>query len=233
MIWVDWVLLGMLALSTIVGLWRGLVREIMSVLIWIVAIWAALKYSQVAAGYVSSWITPPSMQALVGFAGVLLVTLTVGGLLVWLIGKLVDATGLSGTDRTFGMLFGIGRGVIIIAAAVLVARFTAMPQDPWWQASALLPQFERIADEGVTLLPEDIQELLESDAENTASLVAEDTANAAADQLISADPARPDSAADAAILESTPSGLGTDEITQPPVQNATVDTIDDINDKQH
>lgn len=175
MIWIDWVLLALLGVSTLIGLWRGLVREVMSILIWVVAIWAALRYSDIAAGYLSGWIIAPFMQALVGFAGVLLVTLAVGGLLVWLIGKLVDSTGLSGTDRLFGMLFGIGRGVIIIAVAVLVARFTAIPQDPWWQASTLLPHFEHIADEGVTLLPEDVQALLLPETGNPASDTAAQT----------------------------------------------------------
>jgi len=203
MIWIDWVLLGLLAVSTIIGLWRGLVREVMSILIWVVAIWAALKYSEVAAAYLSGWITVPSMQALVGFAGVLLVTLAVGGLLVWLIGKMVDSTGLSGTDRTFGMLFGIARGVIIVAVAVLVARFTAIPEDPWWQESTLLPHFERIADEGVTLLPEDIQNMLEPDPQSTDT----DTGGAeAATERSTTQAPLSGGAEQASAVETTPSG---------------------------
>ena len=221
MIWIDWVLLGVLAVSTIIGLWRGLVREVMSILIWVVAIWAALRYSEVAAGYLSGWITMPSMQGLVGFAGVLLVTLAVGGLLVWLIGKLVDSTGLSGTDRTFGMLFGVARGVIIIAVAVLVARFTVIPQDPWWQESTLLPHFERIADEGVTLLPPDVQEMLQVDADQTNTNIIDDTGDpAAADPLDAA-------AVSAASVEQMPPAADRDKLTSPPAANNAEDSADD------
>jgi len=221
MIWIDWVLLGVLAVSTSIGLWRGLVREVMSILIWVVAIWAALKYSEVAAGYLSGWISMPSMQGLVGFAGVLLVTLAVGGLLVWLIGKLVDSTGLSGTDRTFGMLFGVARGVIIIAVAVLVARFTVIPQDPWWQQSTLLPHFERIADEGVTLLPPEVQEMLQADADQTNSDIADDTGNpAAADPLGTA-------AVSATSVEAMLPATDGDELTSPPAADNAEDSADD------
>ncbi len=221
MIWIDWVLLGVLAVSTIIGLWRGLVREVMSILIWVVAIWAALKYSEVAAGYLSGWITMPSMQGLVGFAGVLLVTLAVGGLLVWLIGKLVDSTGLSGTDRTFGMLFGVARGVIIIAVAVLVARFTVIPQDPWWQESTLLPHFERIAEEGVTLLPPDVQEMLQVDADQTNTNITDDTGDpAAADPLDAA-------AVSAASVEQMLPAADRDKLSSPPAADNAEDSADD------
>jgi membrane protein required for colicin V production len=221
MIWIDWVLLGVLAVSTIIGLWRGLVREVMSILIWVVAIWAALRYSEVAAGYLSGWITMPSMQGLVGFAGVLLVTLAVGGLLVWLIGKLVDSTGLSGTDRTFGMLFGVARGVIIIAVAVLVARFTVIPQDPWWQESTLLPHFERIAEEGVTLLPPDVQEMLQVDADQTNTNITDDTGDpAAADPLDAA-------AVSAASVEQMLPAADRDKLSSPPAADNAEDSADD------
>ena len=221
MIWIDWVLLGVLAVSTIIGLWRGLVREVMSILIWVVAIWAALKYSEVASGYLSDWITMPSMQGLVGFAGVLLVTLAMGGLLVWLIGKLVDSTGLSGTDRTFGMLFGVARGVIIIAVAVLVARFTVIPQDPWWQESTLLPHFERIAEEGVTLLPPEVQEMLQADADKTETDVADNAGNPApADPLDAA-------AVSAASVEQMLPAADRDNLSSPPAADNAEDSADD------
>lgn len=229
MIWVDWVLLALLAVSTIIGLWRGLVREVLSIVIWVVAIWAALRYSEVAAGYVSGWITVPSMQALVGFAGVLLVSLTIGGLLVWLIGKLVDSTGLSGTDRTFGMLFGIARGVIIIAVAVLVARFTAIPQDPWWQQSSLLPHFERLADEAVTLLPDDIQELLQADADSADSVLAAEADDLAADRN-DATPVQPAGRIKAASDEPMPRAPNPDEQAQPSSGAATLEANNNLDD---
>jgi membrane protein required for colicin V production len=83
--------------------------------------------------------------------------LVVGGLCNFLLGKLVSSTGLSGTDRLLGALFGLLRGGAIVLAAVIVARFTPFPNDPWWQGSQLLPQFERTAVWAVRQFPESLQ----------------------------------------------------------------------------
>ena len=60
-------------------------------------------------------------------------------------GMIVDKTGMTGTDRVLGMVFGAARGVVITALLVLAAGMTPLPQDPWWRQSALVPQFERLA----------------------------------------------------------------------------------------
>ena len=71
--------------------------------------------------------------------------LILGALLRFVISKLVEGTGLSGTDRLLGMLFGFARGVLLVTLLVFLVGFTAFTRDPWWQQSVLLPQFQRVA----------------------------------------------------------------------------------------
>ncbi len=160
MIWIDWALIAVIGLSVIVGLWRGFVREVFSIFVWILAIWIAFRYSGVAAGWLEAWVELPSARAIVAFSGLLLITLIIGGLAGWLLGKLVDSTGLGGTDRMIGMLFGLLRGLVIVVVIMLVTRFTPFPQDPWWQQSRLIPYFERLAIYSVQWLPDNLQEML-------------------------------------------------------------------------
>lgn len=169
LIWIDWVLIGIMLLSIVVGLWRGFVREVFSIAIWALAGWLAFRFSGVAATWLERWVVMPEAQVAIGFVGILVITLIIGGLAVWLIGQLVNSTGLSGTDRMLGLLFGVVRGVIIIVLALLVSRFTPFPENDWWQESILIPHFEQAADYSVQWLPEKIQSVLEEEG------VADDT----------------------------------------------------------
>lgn len=160
MIWFDWALIAVLALSVVVGLWRGFIREVFSIAVWVLALWVAFRYSDIAAGWFEGWVDLPSARAVIGFAGLLIVTLMIGGLAGWLLGKLIDSTGLGGTDRMIGMVFGLVRGLAIIVVILLLARFTPFPEDPWWQESRLRPHFDRLADYSTRWLPENLQEML-------------------------------------------------------------------------
>jgi membrane protein required for colicin V production len=79
------------------------------------------------------------------FLTLFIATLIAGGLVGFLLGKLVDSTGLSGTDRLAGLLFGVARGMLIAAVLVLLAGVTPLPGDPWWKQSKLIPPFQSLA----------------------------------------------------------------------------------------
>lgn len=75
------------------------------------------------------------------------VTLVIAGIINYMVGRMVDAAGLSGTDRLLGMIFGALRGVLIVALIVLgLKQFTPVPEDEWWGQSSLLPQMEMVAE---------------------------------------------------------------------------------------
>lgn len=145
LIWVDYVILFLVLLSAVIGLFRGFVREAFSLLIWFVAAWVAYRYSQAFSLYLSDLIELPSIRVAAAFGILLITTLILGALLSFLITQLIEKTGLTGSDRFAGFIFGIARGVVVIAVLVLLAGLTPLPQDPWWNASMLIGPFQEFA----------------------------------------------------------------------------------------
>ncbi|OOZ40825.1 colicin V production CvpA [Solemya pervernicosa gill symbiont] len=153
MIWIDYVILTIVAISMVISVSRGFVREALSLVIWIAAFWIALTFSNDLALRLEGMIDTPSARMIAAFAILFLATLIVGGLTNFLIGQLVKKTGLGGTDRAVGMLFGIARGVLIVAIIVVFAGLTPLPQDPWWGESTFLVHFQRMAIWMISFLP--------------------------------------------------------------------------------
>ncbi|NOX76070.1 MAG: CvpA family protein [Gammaproteobacteria bacterium] len=145
MIWVDIVIPSIIAISALLSLMRGFVREALSLLGWMAALWVALTFSKNLAEVFLTGISVPSLRIVVAFTILFVVTLVLTALVNRLAGQLVKKTGLSGTDRMIGMIFGIARGVIVVSVLVLLAGLTTMAQDPWWQESAMIPVFHELA----------------------------------------------------------------------------------------
>ncbi len=160
----DIAILVICGLSMLVSLFRGFIREVFSLLVWVVAVYAGLMAANPLAEQMNPWIEMPSVRLIIAFVGVFVLVLIVGGLINYLLGKLVAGTGLSGTDRMFGALFGALRGVAIVLVAVIIARMTPFPDDPWWQESRLLPEFERLAVAVVQQFPESVREHVPPDS---------------------------------------------------------------------
>jgi len=155
-IWVDYVIVGIIALSTVMSLVRGFVREALSLALWVLAFWVAFSFFRDLAVYLEPHIAVPSARLGAAFAILFLTTLILGALINFLIVQLVQKTGLSGTDRLLGMLFGATRGVLLVAIMVLLAGLTALPNDDWWKHSQLIPYFQQLALWLRNWLPEDI-----------------------------------------------------------------------------
>ena len=140
---VDWIIIGLVAFSALISLIRGFVKEAMSLVIWMLAFTVAVNFKQPAAELLTNMINQPSIRQLVAFGALFVGTLLLGSMVNFLLGKLVSSTGLSGTDRMLGLVFGAFRGLLIVLALVVILP-SALPvdQDPWWQASALIPVFQ-------------------------------------------------------------------------------------------
>ena len=156
MIWVDFVIIAIIALSAVISLVRGFVRETISLGTWIGGFWVAWNFFQELADQMHRWISVPSLRLGTAFAILLLAALLIGGLLGYLAGQLVDKTGLSGTDRLIGVFFGIARGAVLVTILVLLAGLTPLPFDPWWSESLMIPRFQEFAVWFQSLLPPDI-----------------------------------------------------------------------------
>jgi membrane protein required for colicin V production len=137
----DYLIIAVLAISVLLGLWRGFVAEVLSLVCWIAAFWVAWMFGDAVAAWYGQWLQQPAARMIAGYLTCFLAVLIVGALLGWLLRKLIRGSGLSGVDRTLGMLFGFARGVLLVIAIVLVLDFTPAAGAAWWQRSQLLPGF--------------------------------------------------------------------------------------------
>jgi membrane protein required for colicin V production len=159
----DYVIMAIVAISILVGAIRGFIKEVFSLLVWAAAFLVAFQYSGVLAEHLEAHIELPSARTSLAFAGLFLVVLLVGGLVTFLVGKLVEKTGLSGTDRLLGGVFGGLRGLVIVLALILVAGLTPVPNDPWWQQSRTIQSLMPLAHWSAQFLPDYILEHMDLD----------------------------------------------------------------------
>lgn len=149
----DWVLLSVLLLSMLVGVWRGLVFEVLSVLGWVAAFFAAQWLAPPVADSLPLATASPSMRFAVAFVVTFVVAVFAAGLLAALMRKLVSAAGLRPADRALGALFGLVRGVILLLVATVVVGMTPLKSSAWWQASHGAPVLTGVLNGLKPLLP--------------------------------------------------------------------------------
>ena len=145
--WIDWAILIVIGISAGISLLRGFVREALSLAGWILAFFVAKGFYTDFSTLLVDYIETPSLRYGVAWATLFLLTLTVSGLINYVIGRLVEKAGLSGMDRIMGMAFGALRGVLVVALAIITLRtFTPVEQDNWWRQSQLIPHVEIIGN---------------------------------------------------------------------------------------
>lgn len=156
MAWVDWVFIIVILLSTLVGLWRGFVREALSLATWVLAFWVAWMFSDTASAWFARWVETPSLQLVAGFALLFFIILVIGALVNHFAAIALERTGLTGTDRGVGTIFGLLRGLVLVAALVLVGLLLKLDRDPWWEQSLLIEYFEPVANWLTGFFPESL-----------------------------------------------------------------------------
>ena len=143
---IDIIIAVALVVSVIIGFVRGFVKEAISIATLVIAIWAALYFGPAVGGISESWLSSQELQVWFGRILLFVVILAVGGLLGWGISKLVRLSVLSGLDRLLGSLFGVIRGVLLVALLVIAGQFAGFDNDEWRLESKLRPHFEVVAD---------------------------------------------------------------------------------------
>ncbi|XOV81847.1 MAG: CvpA family protein [bacterium] len=135
----DIVIAIVVMLSAVIGLVRGLIKEVLSLAAWVFAFAVALYFSDyVALNLPASW-GAESVRMVIAFAGLFIASLILAGIVQWLIAKLVETTGLTGTDRFLGFLFGSARGLLVAIVMLMLLREIGSDSE-WWQASVLQEQ---------------------------------------------------------------------------------------------
>lgn len=128
------------------GIYRGFVKEALSLLGWVLAIWGAWRFGAEFSGWVPEFIDDPVARIWVARGGLLIVVLVISGVISSVISFLMGKTGLDGTDRLIGMVFGLGRGLVLAGLAVNLLQVAGFEADSWWQESTVIPYLLPIAD---------------------------------------------------------------------------------------
>jgi len=151
--WVDYGILGIITVSMAIGLWRGLLKETISLVTWIAALLVALFFGDDAAVYLADRIARPAVRLTVAAGVLFLTTLFLGELLNIAITLLRPPARLRLGNRALGGLCGALRGVTLVTLIVLLAALTPLPQQPPWRQSGLTPLFQPAATVLRDLLP--------------------------------------------------------------------------------
>lgn len=167
MVWVDYLILAIVAVSALISLFRGFIKEACSLITWVVAFWVSMRFAPIVAGLFEGYISAPSARLGLGYVLLFLLVLIAGAIATHFLTELVRRTYFAGTDRMIGVLFGVARGLVIVTVLVMAAQiFTPVQQDPWWQESAFLHHFESLADWVRSLLPAEWSQTLETSPPN-------------------------------------------------------------------
>ena len=165
--WADIAVASIVIISVVLGLARGFLREVMAFLVWVLAFVIAFVFTESVAGYLETWIASGAVRVLVSFGGLFMVVMLLGGFLNYIVGKAIEKSGISGTDRMLGMLFGALRGAAVVLVLVLLVGFTTISEKDWWQESRLIPWFESGAEWVKKYFPEDVLKNLPGPPEQT------------------------------------------------------------------
>ncbi len=152
----DWLCIVVLVCSLVIGAWRGLVFELLSLTSWVVAFFLAQWFAADAAALLPMKDTDPMLQHAVGFVLVFVVAIFACSFVAWLMKKLIDAIGLRPADRALGGLFGLLRGVLVLLVLAAVVSMTTMHEAEWWKAAHSAPILEAALQAIKPLLPTDM-----------------------------------------------------------------------------
>ena len=161
---IDIIIAVAIATSIVIGLVRGFVKEAISIAALLFAIWAALYFGPAIGGVSDSWLSSEELQKWFGRILVFAVILSLGGLLGWGLSKIIRMSALSGMDRFLGSLFGVLRGVLLVAVAIIGGQFAGFSNDGWWQESTLIPHLEVVADWIKVIAPEGLNLIVHDEA---------------------------------------------------------------------
>lgn len=156
----DWILLGVLVFSTLLGAWRGLVYEVLSLLAWIAAFFAAQWFAPQLAAFLPISTASDSIQYATAFLVIFIGAVFAVGFVAYWVKKLVESAGLRPVDRTLGAGFGLVRGLVLLLAATVVMDLTSLKTSDWWAESKGAEMLEATLQDIKPLLPERFAKLL-------------------------------------------------------------------------
>ncbi|EKE01798.1 MAG: CvpA family protein [uncultured bacterium] len=155
----DYIIVAVIVVSTFISLIRGFLKELISLVIWALGFWVAIKFHDDFSAILAPYIANISIRLIASFSGLFLIVLILGAIFSRLLSFIIVKSGLSGFDRLLGMIFGLTRGVLLIAVILLLISTTSFVQDDWWKQSILIPHLQVIVDWLRIFLPQKITNL--------------------------------------------------------------------------
>ena len=153
----DYIILVVVVLSILLGWWRGLVYEILSLLSWITAYFVAKSWVTEFVPYMPAVLEGEALKIAAAFVFVFITTLILCGIAAWAVNKLIKSFGLDWrTDGVAGAIFGFFRGFMVVLSLVVLAGLTKLPQSPFWQNALLSKPLQNVAMLAKDILPEDM-----------------------------------------------------------------------------
>jgi membrane protein required for colicin V production len=160
--WIDIVIIAFFAVSILIGIYRGFVREVLSVASWALAAYVAFRYGEQVSVYIKPYVNQEPLDLAVSYVAVFLVALILFSVISHIISQIFESSGMKGIDRSIGGIFGAIRAAIIIVVLILVGRFMAMDNQQWWIDSGFIPYFEPLVEWFKSFLPADVISKIEA-----------------------------------------------------------------------
>jgi membrane protein required for colicin V production len=156
----DFVLLAILAISVVLGLLRGLLKEVLSLVAYASAFLAAIWWGPTVSDWSGQWISQPFVSMALAYLGVFIAVLLSIGFVNMALSALLSKTGLTPADHGLGAMFGLLRGVLFVLILVILAGYTPLPEEPWWKNAMFSKQVVGVVQQIKLRLPPPVNDWL-------------------------------------------------------------------------
>jgi membrane protein required for colicin V production len=156
----DWFIVGLILVSSVIGILRGFMREAVSLATWMLGLWLAWTFSGAIEPHLGGMLGQPNAKVWVARLIILVVVLLIGTLAGTVVSYIMRHSPFSAADRTLGMFFGLLRGAVLVGVAVIVGELVKLDQESWWDQSRLLPYAEHLGD-WIRHLVDDVEVVIE------------------------------------------------------------------------
>jgi membrane protein required for colicin V production len=145
MVTLDYIVIAVVLVSAIIGAFRGFLREVFSVISWVLAVWLAWKYGPELAPKLGRTLKDPAYAQWAARAIILLVVIVAGYVVGAVVNYFVRLSMFSGLDRLLGFVLGFARGLVIIGIATILAQAMKFDDEAWWTGSRLTASLKPVA----------------------------------------------------------------------------------------
>lgn len=154
----DWIIIAVVVISCLIGLWRGFMREAISLATWIIGLWLAWTFSPSIEPMLGGLLSGPQVRVWVARLIILVLVVLAGNLVGFVVTRAVRYSPFGVADRMLGVLFGLLRGALLIGVGVILGELLELDGEPWWSKSTLLPYTEFLGD-WVRALVNEVQDI--------------------------------------------------------------------------